>query len=212
MKIITTEVILTKSNCLKKLNFRYLNLLRTCNLVFGISSTAGFTYVELILYTAIVSLVMVSLILFAWNVIGGGVKSSTEEEVYSQARYLSERVKYEIRNASDVNFALSNFGTNLATNSVAQLYLVATGSANPVVFNVANGYLRVSVGASSPVALNSNDTKITNLTFTNYTSADSKTKNIQFTLSISSNFPNAGLRQEYYDSATLESDAELRSN
>ncbi len=63
----------------------------------------GFTFIELILYVAIVAIMMTALIPFAWNAIEGGVKSATEQEVFSQARYVSERIKYEVRNASSIN-------------------------------------------------------------------------------------------------------------
>src|SRR6266571_3526280 len=63
----------------------------------------GFTLIELIIYIAIVAIILTSLIPFAWNVIEGGAKSATEQEVFANARYVSERIKYEIRNASGIN-------------------------------------------------------------------------------------------------------------
>src|SRR4051812_5118004 len=54
---------------------------------------AGFTLIELILYIVLLTMMLTTLIPFAWNVIEGGVKVSVEQEVYSQARYVSERIK-----------------------------------------------------------------------------------------------------------------------
>jgi len=68
----------------------------------------GFTFVELLLYISVVSIMISSLVLFALTIINNGAKSSTHQEVFSQARYISERFKYEIRNATGINSVSSN--------------------------------------------------------------------------------------------------------
>ena len=63
----------------------------------------GFTFVELLLYIAIVGTIFSSLVPFAWNVIEGGVKSSEDQEVGSQARLIMEKIKSEVRNAKSIS-------------------------------------------------------------------------------------------------------------
>lgn len=160
----------------------------------------GFTLIELILYMAIVTIVMGSLIPFAWNVIGGSSKSSAEQEVSSQARYVSERIKYEIRNANGIN-SVSASSIDLDTDTNAT-----------TVIDISGGKIRIKYGADgTPVNLNSDDTNTTVLVFTDYTSADYKTKHIQFSFAIDDNYNSS--RQEYdAPVVTVESGAELRSN
>ena len=62
-----------------------------------LKSGAGFTFIELILYVAIVTIILSALVPFAWSAIETGVKSAVKQEVNANARYLSERIKYEIR-------------------------------------------------------------------------------------------------------------------
>jgi len=164
--------------------------------------TQGFTLIELVLYIAIVAIMMTALIPFAWNTIEGGVKSSTQQEVFSQARYSSEYIKYIIRSASGIN-SVSPTQISLTT---------ANSGTNPTLISLSSGNITLKQGLSSAVNLNSIDTKVSSLVFTNYSSADNKTKNIQFVLTVAANYPNAGLRQEYNTSTTIESDAEIRSN
>lgn len=171
----------------------------------------GFTFVEVILYIAILTIVLGAIVPFAWNAIGLGVKSNTEQEVYTAARYLSERLKYEIRNADGID-ASSDFDTNLVSDASKELSLSQVGSSSSTVFSVSDGRVFVSQGGGDPVVLQSNDTKVTDLTFTDYSSDDGKTKNIGFTLTVEANYPNAGMRQEYQESVTLESGAEIRNN
>lgn len=163
----------------------------------------GFTLIELILYVAIITIVMSALIPFAWNVIGGSVKSSAQQEVSSQARFVSERIKYEIRQASGItsvgatSISLTNFSPDTAT-----------------VISLSGGKLQINKNGTGPVNLNSDDTTITTvggLIFKDYTSADNKTKHIQFSFTMDDNYP--GSRQEYDAPAIIvESSAELRSN
>lgn len=161
----------------------------------------GFTLIELILYVSIITIVMSGLIPFAWNVIEGSVKSSIEQDVSSQARYVSERIKYEIRNAADINSV-----------SATSISLKETVPANdPTIIDLSGGKIRVKQGAGAAVNLNSNDTNVTALSFANYSSADLKTKHIQFTFTLDDSY--TGSRQEYNaPPITIESSGEIRSN
>lgn len=145
---------------------------------------------------------MTALIPFAWNAIETGVKSATEQEVFSNARYISEQVKYQIRNAAGIN-SVTPTQISLSTQNA---------NTNPTIIALSSGNITIKQGISSLVNLNSANTTISSLIFTNYSSSDNKTKNIQFALTIAANYPGAGIRQEYNESTTIESDAEIRSN
>lgn len=162
--------------------------------------SSGFTFIEIILYMAIVAIVLGSLVPFAWAIIGSGVKSASQQEVFSASRYVSERIKYEIRNASGIN---SVTATSISLAS-------ATTANNPTVIDLSGGKVRVTYGATTAVNLNSTDTNVSSLAFTNYTSADNLTKNIQFTFTLQSNFNSA--RQEYSETTSVQGSAEVRSN
>jgi hypothetical protein len=152
-----------------------------------------------------------SLVVFALSLISLGTKSSQQEQVSTAASFISEKIKYEIRNASDINMSTSNFGVNLAdpNNKGDSVSLAESGSNNPAVFNVAGGNAQLTLGAGAVTALNSSDVQITNLTFTNLSSANGSSKNLRFTLTITSIATSPG---NIHESTTLEGDAELRSN
>jgi type II secretory pathway pseudopilin PulG len=160
----------------------------------------GFTLIELILYIALITLILSALVPFAWNMIESGVKSSVQQEVNANARYISERIKYEVRNATGIN-SVAATSISLAT---------ATPATNPTVIDLSGGNIRIKQGTGAAVNLNSSNTVINSLTFTNLTSGDTKTKNIQFVFTTAASFGVA--RQEYQDSVVIEGDAEVRSN
>ena len=161
---------------------------------------AGFTFVELILYIAIVTIMLSALVPFAWNIIGAASKSNTEQEVFSQARFVSERIKYEIRSATGIN--------SVAATSISLVTLVP--ATNPTVIDFAGGNIRVKQGVGVVVVMNSPDVVISGLTFTNNTSGDNKTKNISYVFTLSANY--GSTRQEFVETTTIRSSAEVRTN
>lgn len=161
---------------------------------------SGFTLIELILYIALIVTILSAIVPFVWNTIQTGVKSAVQQEVNSNARYISERIKYEVRNATGVN-SVTATSISLSTSVVAT---------NPTVIDLSGGNIRIKQGTGTTVNLNSANTVINSLTFTNFTSADNKTKNIQYVMTVAASFGAA--RQEYQDSLVIEGDAEVRSN
>lgn len=161
----------------------------------------GFTLIELILYVAIVTIVISALIPFAIGIVQSSAKSSFQQEVTGSARLISERIKYEIRNSIGIN--------SVAATSIS--LIVSDSSKNPTIIDLASGKIRIKQGAAAVVNLNSNDTNVSGLTFTNYTSLDNKTKHIQFSFTITDNLTST--RQEFVVTPiTIEGSAEVRSN
>jgi prepilin-type N-terminal cleavage/methylation domain-containing protein len=147
------------------------------NLTKNLNSHKGFTLIELILYISILTIILSALVPFAWNSIGTGVKSSVQQEVNSNARYASERIKYEIRKASGISSVLPNsiHLTNFSPDTFTLIYL-------------SDGNIMINKNGSSVANLNSTNTVINSLTFTNYTSPDTKTKHIQFVINIAAKY------------------------
>ena len=169
------------------------------NSLFIIPSSKGFTFIELILYIAIVTIMLTAIVPFGWSIVTSGVKSSTQQEAYSQTRYVSERIKYEIRQASGI--------LNVNPNSIS---LTNFSPDTNTVIDLSSGKVRINKNGTGAINLNSDDTNVTSLVFTNYTSPDQKTKHIGFILTIASNY--SGQRQEYNETVTLRGSAEVRSN
>lgn len=163
------------------------------------NSSSGFTYIELILYIAVLSLMLTSLVTFAWNVINAGTKSATQENVSSQARYVSERIKFEIRSASGL--------TTLSASSVTLSNSVAAH--NPTVIDMAQGRIRIRKAGGAIINLHSDSTTGT-INFTNYSNG-TLSKHIGFTLVFDES--SSSRRQEFkVPSITIQSSAEIRTN
>ena len=103
----------------------------------------------------------------------------------------------------------SDFDLNLATNPGKKLSLAQTAPNDPTIIDVSGGKARITQGAGSALNLNSTETTVTNLTFTNYTSGDGKTENVALALTVNSSLVGS---HEYTESVTVRSTAEVRSN
>lgn len=171
----------------------------------------GFTLIEIILYMSLLAILLAAFTPFMVQLIKGGEKASSGQDVYSTARYISERIKFELRNSNGVYTASSTFNANLATTTGAFFSIIGDSPNNPTIFTVATstGILLISQGTSSSVALNPSSTIVSNLTFSNYSSADGKSKNFGFTLTVENS---TGKGQEYEASTTIVGSAEIRSN
>src|SRR3990167_6083350 len=118
--------------------------MKISNFKFQISNShKGFTFIELILYVAIVTIILSAIVPFAWSAIETGVKSAVQQEVNANARYISERIKYEIRNSIGIN-SVAAASISLATS---------TPATNPTIIDLSLGNIRIKQGAGIAVNL-----------------------------------------------------------
>lgn len=103
----------------------------------------GFTLIELIIYIAILSVVLVLITDFAWNILYGDVKSQTVRETQQNARFAMEKITRAIRAGQNpaIIFTVNNgmlyqSGVALTTERVKVTNLNFTSSANSYKINI----------------------------------------------------------------------------
>lgn len=167
-------------------------------------SSRGFTLIELLLYVAIISLFIGAAVVFAWNVVYGRVKSTTQQEVNQNLRLAGKRIMYELRNASAVN-SVGASDVCLANIDPAR---------NPTKLYVVSNRLRIAWGGGSSDCtgmtndepLTSSAVAVSSLTFTDLSSGTEST-NVKYSLAIDS----TGDRQEWQMSKVYTASTEVRS-
>ena len=159
----------------------------------------AFTFVELILYVGIVAVIISAIIPLSWAVIEGGAESGVQQEVWSSARFMAEKIKWEIRNASGINSVTAN-AISLGNFTPAD---------NPTIITFTYPNVTVKKGAAAAVRINPEGVRVGTLVFTNFSSGDGKSKHIQYYLKVES--AGTSLRQEYQQSLIIDSSAEVRS-
>jgi len=161
---------------------------------------AGYTLIELLLYVAMASVLLMSVTFFFGLSVDARVKNQSIAEVNDQGVIAMNYITQTIRNATSV-------ASPAAAGSGASLTLVVpTGSLSPTVFNLNGTTLQVTEGVGSAVALTSDDVQVTNLTFKNLTRPGTN-GNVQVSFTLSRTNPSG--RNAYEYQKTFISTAEI---
>lgn len=169
----------------------------------------GMTFIEIILYVAIFSIVLNAILPFAITTLNVQQKTGVQEELSYALAYATEKLNRGLREYTSINSASSNFGVNFASNPAHQLALDGETAGDSVIFNVVGGRLMVKYGAAVAAPITPDLITVTNLTFTNNSSPDNKTKNITYELTLDANFGGSG--QAYVGNITTRSSVESRT-
>jgi len=121
----------------------------------------GFTLIELLLYTAIISLVLVSVTGFFWNIASGNIKEKSYQEVQQNGRFAMTKITQEIKKAIGINNPVPSSSANSLSLVMSEPNL------NPTIFDVSGGKLRITQGALAPIELTTDQVVVSNLQFTN---------------------------------------------
>ena len=165
----------------------------------------GMTLIEIIIYVAIISLISTAFIMISINMMSLKTKSVSQQEINSSLRFISQKINYEIRNAKSIS----------STTPSSLILIPFDNARNPTVFDLNNGNIRIGFGSTgdcpvtNPCILNSNLIKISNFTIINLSSGDSKTQNINYT--ISGDYINNSGRQEFNAFSSITDSIEVRS-
>jgi type II secretory pathway pseudopilin PulG len=166
---------------------------------YKLRTRSGFTLIETMIYIAIIGGAVSSFVLFATTVSNVRSKIYVQQEVNANARVALDVIADRIRSASGVNAGNSTFGSD---PGVLELSMDAA-AANPTIINLSanDGILQIKEGASSVVALTSDEVRVSNLVFTDLTPASgNQRENIRIDLTIEYNVPSGDANFGYTNS------------
>ncbi len=132
----------------------------------------GFTLIEFLIYIILISLFMTGMLSFSWNVIYGKEKAYQNQIVDQNARSAMARIAYEIRRAKNIQ--------SLSPNQL----VLDNGSSSTTTIDLSSGTVRISTGGGGPYNLTSNQVDVTSFNFTNLTTGNNNSKNIQVSLTV----------------------------
>jgi prepilin-type N-terminal cleavage/methylation domain-containing protein len=121
----------------------------------------GFTLIEFLIYVAIVGSILVLMTNLFWNVILGGTKENSYQEVQQNGRFALLKMEQEIKKAIGIN------NPSPGTSASSLSLLMANSSLNPTVFNLNGGKLIITQGSSSPIEITTDQVSVSSLRFTN---------------------------------------------
>ena len=136
----------------------------------------GVSLIELIIYMGLFSILLVMLLQMFTNILSTQLESEATSSVTIDGRYILNRFTYDIRRSNSI-ITPSNFGASGNT-------LRVTGTGIDFSYTLSNGNLLLTNNLTSTSdSINSNDTSVSNLSFTKVgTSSGVSTVDISFTL------------------------------
>lgn len=166
----------------------------------------GFSFFEVILYVGLFALMATALFQFSWNVFDIGTKERTGRRLFSDARFVTERINFFIRNASGIDAT-----TSVWNDPNGKLVLNQLGSSDTVTIEVGNGEIILTESGQGPVTLHGSDTQVVGLTFLSYGSRDDGSEYVGFTLSLES-VKNNSADSPYQATTIIQSGAFIRNS
>ncbi len=168
-----------------------------------LSSQKGFTLVELILYVAICSILLLTISSFLSFLLGARVRSQAITEVNQQGFQVMSLMTQTIRNGRSIQSP--SMGNSSSTLSIT------TGDAllNPTVFTMSSStVITIKEGSKTILPLTNSRVEVSALTFQNVSSASSTEKIIRISFTI--DYLNPLGRSEYSFTKSFSGSATLR--
>ncbi|MCH7492609.1 prepilin-type N-terminal cleavage/methylation domain-containing protein [Patescibacteria group bacterium] len=162
----------------------------------------GFTLIEVMIYVVLVSGILIGATSFAISIINNRTKSFAIQEVEQNSRFMLEKITQVIRSARKITTpAIGVTDTTLVLE-------MSDGKKNPTIFALDGSSLSMTQGADPTLDLHSGNVEVSNLTFTNLSSPNDKTRNVFVSFTLSHRNPSG--RQEWAFTDSFEMTIELR--
>ncbi len=165
-------------------------------------SQKGFTLVEMVLYVAICSILLVTISVFLSFLLDARVRSQAITEVNQQGFQVMSLLTQTIRNGRSIQTP----SIGLASSTLS----LTTGNAliNPTLFYVSGTTIKIKEGSQADIPLTNGRVMVSELTFQNVSSSSSVEKIIRISYTVE--YINPTGRDEYSFSKTFNGSATLR--
>ena len=120
---------------------------------------AGFTLIELIIFTAIFAVGMGAFLAVFTNVSGVAVRQGSTAEVQSQSQFLLQTVQHYVERSSMVSTTVN------ATTTTLMLRMSST-TEDPVIINMNGTAVQLKIGSGAAQNITSNKVEVSDLSFT----------------------------------------------
>jgi type II secretory pathway pseudopilin PulG len=140
------------------------------------SKETGFTLIETIIYSAIVSMAIAATLFIVYQIIDSRYKILARVEVEEEAQFLMGKVKWVLSSIDKIN--TPSLGATSSVLSVDKLNFLS----NPVILSASGTDVFISYGANASSAINSESVLVKNLVFKNIGLPDNPAVELSFFL------------------------------
>lgn len=163
----------------------------------------GFTFIEVLLYIGILSILGTALFTFAWDTLELSQKSRSDEKVLEESQFILEKITFLLRGAQGVNEAESVWD-----DANGKLVMNLLGTSDTLTIEQQNRQLTLQRTNEDPVAFHASDFQTSRILFERYRKTDSSISSVGITLTLETR---SGMGNEYTTLATLSTAVFLRN-
>ena len=163
----------------------------------------GFTFIEVLLYIGLFSLLGTAMLTFAWDIIELSERGKTERLITEEGRLALVRIESLIRDSAGVDESASTWD-----DADGILVLNEFGSSDTVTLYRQNGQIMMRQSGHDPIALQSRNVQVSSLFFRNFSSADKSGMYIDIAVTVET-LPT--LPHQYSSSLTLQTGVTSRN-
>ncbi len=165
-------------------------------------SLRGLSLIEMLLYVAISSVILLSLSLLLTFLLSQRVKNHSISDVNQQGLQVMQLITQTVRNARSIDNPLIGGTSSVLSMTMPDPLL------SPTVFDIVNGVVRIKEGSNEIIPLTNSHITISSLLFQNISSASSTDRIVRISFTVDHN--NANGRNENSFSKSFKGSATLR--
>lgn len=137
----------------------------------------GFTLIEVLVYLALFAIIIGGVMASVFGIVSGSNRNQTRIIIQQEGEFLMGKINWALIGASSIT-------VNSATQITVNKYNFGS---NPIVFDLNSNKLRLKQGPLGIAAdLNSDNVKVTSLTFTDIPAAGAKPQGLKTTINLQS--------------------------
>ncbi len=130
----------------------------------------GFTLIETLIYSAILVIVLGGIFITFYSIMTTSDSLRYQIELIENAKFLEQKFKWALTGAEGINMPI------IGSVSSSILSINKPGIANPLIFDLNEGIVRITSGSESPVPLTNNFVVVSSISFESF-SFSSDTQN-----------------------------------
>lgn len=149
-------------------------------MIFKRKGKKGFTLIETLIYSMLVSLIIGGILVSIYEMIQGSVTLNARIVAEEEVNFIFRKISWAMAGAYDINSpGAGDIDTALSIDK--------TGFPdNPIVFDLDSGNLRISRAGQAPVVLNNEGVTVSSIAFEHLPSGSGKPEGVKVTLFVES--------------------------
>jgi len=143
-------------------------------------SQRGFSLLDTLIYAVLFSLVMLGTLTILFGILNSRSQNRSQSNLWFEGDFLMRKVTWALTGIQAINEPAP--GATSSRLSVSK----ANYAANPIVFDLADGIMRIKKGVSPPLALNDSNSLVSSLVFERIPASGTIPEAVNVTISLSS--------------------------